>query len=1142
MMSEKDAQVKQVKWAVGSIDHCSASTATLLGDLLNARTDNVLAGSKAGPRPRSAKPTAASAKGRAGVSSNAIGSSHDDLIQDCRPSVLSAREKAVLATEVVNATLKALTAAVKSPQKVSFQQHGQGGRRVPNRRSSADSTRPLQPCSLNRVSSSPAQPSSPKRRPSPTADGHAGLLALARCAREAFSYLRSQEPAVTVGTKNCSLQLESGMSALIGKLIALGLNELAIKELRILKRRLRDRSIEGRSDDRSMTKAETRPSRQNSGLPVENDVLASLLEFEQLAEDEQWLDLASTTQTQALKLIVSTKRFRSVETALDALLLSSHSSPVNITLKAASGSSLSPRLAQRLQVLSQLFASCSPDRTTSAERTQVYARPTISSDALFQLQTLALQTRLLWWKHTDHNGDLGKEVWDSLLRFLRAFARTSKLGPDAMYTLARTAYEDILNRISACGSIIQSDTDHQVIYHVEILKTLGILARDASQMDDAIRWTNLALDTFRTKEPSNASRCALAARLAAFNLRRASQDIALDISMPVLRQAAEALEGSIRGPSTQVDELLHDVSGLRREALSFISHHDGDAGFDQDADSTPYLEVYTICKTLIFNSLRILYRCLGPSPRTDRADDIKPGNRYESRRNTFRKTITAAIDSALSLLKTFIAASDMGWQRIDGILQDCLSLAPLLINADEEVCSKGQEKLDKVVAARVSNIYWAYSLRLQNVSDEQGQSELLQCLHRSINAGRDAVESGIDGVMLGLKLEKLANIYVAQGVIPYAKRALKESVQAQVQEGILDRVADYASKHTLHKVASQGSGIALLERTMVALLKCSWKTSHTNDTSSIIIDDSTMLETHRGCFLEWQLLLLSRMVGSNHCLEPFCSCIATTSAKLLEIYTADQFPLRRMRSLILILAMLADHESVLPPSFCRVAKAEALRTLSLDISEADKGLAAYQEHLRATIKVHLALGNPSSVSAKLQESLITWVHLVDSAKSTLALEERVTDVELLLKQLSSVTDFLAMKGLYRLSIPALNLSLKIHALRGSSDPDETVIALSKLGTQYLRLGYSGKAGFALNKAHNVIQVSGTSAEATVRWQLVNAEYLLVLGNSGKRFVSCSKFNDKSTDTRFPAPNFSPNRGILWKTTRTCGNGVSRQLR
>ena len=1105
-MLERDAQVKEVKRAVLSVDLCSISTATLLADLLNARTDNVIPESKPGPRARSAKPAWASAKGRAGASSKAIGSSHDHPIRDRRPSLLSIREKAVLATEVVNATLKALTAAVKSPPKdICFQQHGQRGRRIPNRRSSADSTRPLQPCSLNRVSSSPAQPSSPKCRASPNTDGHAGLLALAYCAREAFSYLRSQEPPATLGTKNTNMQLESGMSALIGKLIALDLDELAIKELRILKGRLRDRLIDSRPDLRSTTKADKRPLRQDSSLPMEKDVLANVLEFEQLGEDEQWLDLASTAQIQALKLMISTKRFRSMETALDALLLSSRSSPVNIVLKAASGSTLSPKLAQRLQILSQLLMSCAPNRTTtSAGGTQTYVQPTISSDAVFRLQTLALQTRLLWWKHTDHDGDLDKEMWELLLRFLRTFARTSKLGPNRIYLLARTAYEDIVNSISACGGIMRSDRDCQLTSHLDILKTLGMLARDASYIEDAIRWTNLALDTLQKPEPSNATRCALAARLAAFNLRQASQNVGLDISMPVLQQAAEALEGSIRGPSTQVDELLHDVSGLRREALTFMSHHDGDPGSHQDPDSTPYSEVCKICKALIFNSLRILYRCLGPPPRADGVEDIKFVKRYESRRITFRKTISAAIDSALTLLKRIIAASGMSWPRIDGILQDCLSLAPLLIdNADEEGCAKKQEKLDKVVAARVSNVYWAYSLRLPNVSDEHGQSALLQCLHRSINAGRDAVESGIDGVMLGVKLEKLASIYASHGVFPYAKRALKESVQAQIQEGILDRVADYASKRTLHTVASQGSGIALLEKTMVALLKCSWKMSQTDDTSSIIIDDPTMLETHRGCFLEWQLLLLSGLIGSNHPLkESFCSCIATTSAKLLEIYTADQFPLRRMRSLILILAMLADHESLLRSSFCQVARAEAMRALSLDVSEADKGLAAYQDHLRATIKVHLALGDPSSASAKLPESLISWLRLVDSAKSTLALEERVTDVALLLKQLSSVADFLAMKGLYHLSIPTLNLSLKILALRVSLDPDATVIALSKLGTQYLRLGYSGKAGFALNKARHVIQASGTSAEATVRWQLVYAEYLLVLGNSDKRFVNC----------------------------------------
>ena len=65
-----------------------------------------------------------------------------------------------------------------------------------------------------------------------------GLVNTAECARVAFAYLGTPEAAKVAGKDSPELQLENGMLALVGKLVAHGLDNLAAKEMRTLKRRL----------------------------------------------------------------------------------------------------------------------------------------------------------------------------------------------------------------------------------------------------------------------------------------------------------------------------------------------------------------------------------------------------------------------------------------------------------------------------------------------------------------------------------------------------------------------------------------------------------------------------------------------------------------------------------------------------------------------------------------------------------------------------------------------------------------------------------------------------------------------------------------------------------------------------------------
>jgi separase len=106
------------------------------------------------------------------------------------------------------------------------------------------------------------------------------------------------------------LQLENGMSALIGKLIALEFEELAVQEIRILRRRLETYRGEGKCEpDEIATAGDIR----QKGAKLEKETLASCLRFENIDAGDAVITLMVATQMQIMKLIALTKKPTNIE-------------------------------------------------------------------------------------------------------------------------------------------------------------------------------------------------------------------------------------------------------------------------------------------------------------------------------------------------------------------------------------------------------------------------------------------------------------------------------------------------------------------------------------------------------------------------------------------------------------------------------------------------------------------------------------------------------------------------------------------------------------------------------------------------------------------------------------------------------------
>lgn len=105
-----------------------------------------------------------------------------------------------------------------------------------------------------------------------------------------------------------------------------------------------------------------------------------------------------------------------------------------------------------------------------------------------------------------------------------------------------------------------------------------------------------------------------------------------------------------------------------------------------------------------------------------------------------------------------------------------------------------------------------------------------------------------------------------------------------------------------------------------------------------------------------------------------------------------------------------------------------------------------------------------------------------------------------MSHLGNLVNYLELEGLEHQRLLGLNLLARLQELCIPSQA-QLISSLSALGIQYARLGYSGHAGLAFQRAQRFMSKISVPAPVEIGWHLAYAEYLLSIGNSDKRSVS-----------------------------------------
>ena len=1086
---ELNSRTLSIKHAVASATTCSSATVDQLTFLLRDSQTAIhqleaAASSKCLPknpqrpyRPRKAQTLRFKEKPNVTVVEI-----HDDCAE-----FLEAAQRCRLATEIVNTTLKSLTEAIRSPK--SQDTH----RKSSIQRTSSQipsSPRHLQPRCANQIMQTPEKKTCLQSAFTEKRGYLSGVVALAECARAAFAALRRLDAQKSSGTRVPSLQIETGMSALIGKMITLGLDDMAIKELRILVKRL---SVRENATDKSCRSAISSGSKS---LPS-CQTLSDLLVFESESAFGERLNLIVTSQLLVLRLLVSKKRPSSSVAAYEHLQTSTSYSPANLLSRLATESSPGARekAAKQLEVFAQFILSLCPSILSIDDEMAVDSRRSLSPSIAFKYQVLALEIRVKWWRLSSHKADLNEELVAPFTRFLKAFSRRSSLTPLEKYHEAKEAYQVFSTTLDRTKNInSESHVNPSKNGYLDLYQALAILARDACIPDDTTYWTRQSIAIGKTHGVSQSRICEMHCQITITQLKGFLDGNLDDNTWKYLKTATEALQGDLQGDSADLDSLLVTVARLRKLTFHAIFTH-SDALQSSSISGDPG-NVFS-CIEYIDASFTFLGRYVGTEPSSGSNEKIT--SRYYQRRMLAQKMVKPGLESLSVISKHPISDDDNVWTRVDQILQFSAALLPKLNCFREEITSI-QNSNEQTNSILLSHAYWFHYLRLRQNSLYSVQ--LLKCLRNSVKLlDQCSLTEKITG-LLPSKLERLGALYETDNKSSKSLQVYAKSLKLQIEAGVLLNAATHAASRPLNQVLEQNAQITGFHRSLTSFFRVVNEADDVQSNSSYLFDDESLPRDQRGLILEQQLLILERLLQKRFCVKNPQQIVSKIINTLLELYTNEEHPIRRLRTIVCLLHLYSNHPSALPEHIFSQISGEFTFSPS-DLPHADIGLERFKSHLLATRDAHIAIATTLSDISSLQITVSVWIDILSQCKTFEALHDRIHDVPAWLNQLTSVADFLDMQGDEVQRVKVLDLIANVQELDVSSNPATTVSSLSSLGRQLLRLGDIQKAGLSFQRANHYMSNTNISAHILIEWHLSSSEYFQEIGNMKKWLVVCS---------------------------------------
>ncbi|KAL4753750.1 Separin [Aspergillus terricola var. indicus] len=1054
------ASVESVKQTVCSTSTCSAATVLSLQTLFRsageiettmkktargtrATVTNATASSRA-KTTRTKTTSTSTTRSRTPAQDVSTFTSTSASLADTR---LSNQEKLVLATEVFNATLKTLSDAVKTVTSISKEK------------------REASPAKRGTTTKGRVKMSQPD-----LTDSENGVTAVAECARLSLSCLRMLRTDAKVDGGLPNLQLEQGACVLAGRLLALGLNDAAHRELRGLKRR-----IQSYLEELPSGRKRTGRKDAEDGDETAKERMSDLLSFSNIASAQLIHGLLVSFQSNALRLIAAEKRPATVQKLVPSLQLADESSPANVIMASiGSGALTKDKAAVQLQLLSSTVLSLSASgASTGKER----LRPS----TVLTLQLLALEIRCMSWKLSGHVCEDNKEMWDPLARYIGAFAQATKSIEKAEFAVI---YKNIVRLQSAFAKAqnrAPRSTDNLSVARIATI--LGQLAQDARCFDEALKLFTESLNPLSSGQCLGLAtvRCKIAALH--FQAIKSSVELPGDISDAV-SQATTVLSLSLKGSSHDLDELLVQAAKLKKLAMGWF----GDQ-ISRDQDSRCENVIFPRICEYLSSFVRFLRRYIGRRPENDELNDREI---FQKRIDAAQNIVLAAVDSTIAIGKLSVMSQRPPWEEIVSTLLDCQRLLAT-IEPFDEADAAAADSID-LALVKLSNLFWSRYLKEKEAG--KNARELLPLLKQSAHLLSGCSPSQRATGFAPLKYERLAHTYIEGNMVSEAEVAFRQSIADHITAGALDKIAsstDGCFPHQMNQDPKR-SGFTL-GRVLSAYLKV--KLRNKRSAVNEIFDDETLPSVQRGHVLEWQLGILTEIHGTANNDNVFRSVFAEVATRLFEVYPAEQHPVRRLRVLLYGLRFALEQPRFLDSSLLQRFVDEGRKGLDNDVYQDDDDIKSLAVYLKSSVRLTLGLQQGSLGPEELELIVSTWTSILRFCHDLKSLVACVGNVEYFLLQMKAVVDYTEIHGLWKFQLSSLELVLRVTELHGAGTFSEAIIVLSRLVLQYCRLGSCIKAHSLLSRADGYMTNHEVSCLARLSYELARVGFLLETGDNQK---------------------------------------------
>ncbi|RMZ37687.1 separin [Aspergillus flavus] len=1059
-----DSSVESVKQAVRSTSTCSNATVislqTLFRGLSKTAPESDKTTVKRGTRTTKTTATSTRPKSSRGTKISAQEAAIN-TVMEMDAARLSFQEKLVLATDVFNTTLKTLSDASKQCAK-------------------RDDARVRTACASPSTSHGVKSPR--KLKTSQEDELDAGLVAVAECASTALSSLRSLKgDQVDQQDALPNMQLEQGACVLAGRYLSLGLNDMASKELRGLKRRLQQHL-----DNQATVRPKTTSRRKNEAQEEENtkERMSDFLTFANFDHAGPVLSVLVPFQSNALRLIASEKKLATVQKVASSLQLAELSSPANVIVAATeSGALTKDKAALQLQLLSNTVLSLAGVHQPSTSST---TRDRLKPFTSLSLQLLSLEIRCMSWKLSGHTCDEGKEMWDPLTRYLANYSHHSKSIEKAEFA---SIYKTIV-RLQTAVANTQKRTTASLRDNVSVARIatiLGQLAQEAGCFDEALKLFTEAVN------PLSSGQCLSLAtvrcKIASLHLQASkSSKPSLDKVTNVVSDATSSLSMPLKGSLSDLDELLVEAAKLKKLTMSAYGDLATKAGEKNGIDIS---QIYEYLPAF----LRFLRRYVGRPSSSD--NESKEDDLFLTRVRACRNIVLSAVDSALAVGKFSVMSQRPPWEDVLSALTDCQRLLTAIDIADKEADPSVLEQIGAAFV-RLSNLFW--SRYLKEKERGKGYRELAPLVKHSANLLSSCSAEQRNTGFAALKYERLAYLYMEGNRGAEAEQAFSQAIQEHIDTGVLDGLISSPNFPYRTSQDPKSSGF-MLGRVLTAYLKLQLKLRDKSKSNGFFDDESQSLLV-RGHIMEWQMGILTELHSHASSDEAFRSHFTCLVSKLLGLYDPEVYPIRRLRVVLGGLRSSLERPNCLESTVLQDLLEEALEAIELGDYAEDGALATLATHLHNSVRLSVGLLQGDLQPESLNLMISSWTSLMRNCNDGVTLIQYVGDVEHYLLQLKAVVDYTEIHGLWKLQLSTLELVLRVTELQEHGDFSEAIIVIARLVQQYCRLGYCKKAGDLLTRAEQYLGPN-VSCLATLSHKLARVAYLLETGETDKAAANLS---------------------------------------